>query len=131
MSEYTEQAEKFLKETKTEFKAEFLKHDFHFEEDKKPRDIYLITLLRKNRSFKFNFGQSLSNSSKKIKPSPYDVLSCLTSSEVGTFKDFCGDFGYDEDSRRAEKTYNAVLKEWENIKMLYSDEEIEKLAEIQ
>ncbi len=64
-------------------------------------------------------------------PSAYDVLSCLQKNEVGTFEDFCGDFGYEEDSRKAERTYKAVLNEWQNIKILWSDEEIEKLQEIQ
>lgn len=64
-------------------------------------------------------------------PNPYDVLACLTSSEVGSFKDFCDNYGYDEDSRQAERTYKKVLEEWKNVKMLYSDEEIEKLQEIQ
>jgi len=129
-SEYDKQTEKFLKDTDTEFKAEFLKNDFHFQDDKETRDIYLITLKRGEREFKFNFGQSLNNSDGETKPSAYDVLSGLTSSEVGDFKEFCSEFGYDEDSRKAEKTYNAVLNEWNNIKMLYTDEEILKLQEI-
>ena len=193
MNEYDKQAEKFLKDTETEFKAEFLKNGFHFQDDKEQRDIYLITLKRGEREFKFNFGQSLAESglrlfldkentkrtrhksfiipdglrekqekfnqehnrnifkSSLIKrwfeyehfslnglywdcekvPSAYDVLSSLTSYDVGGFKDFCGDFGYDEDSIKAEKTYKAVLEEWKNIKMLYSDKEILKLQEIQ
>lgn len=133
MNEYDEQAEKFLKETETIFKAEFLKFGRHFEDDTESRDIYKITLIRGERVYKFNFGQSVANSRriKRIIPSAYDVLACLTSSEVGTFEDFCGDFGYNEDSRKAEKTYKAVLEEWQNIKMLYSDSEIEKLQEIQ
>ncbi len=64
-------------------------------------------------------------------PTPYDVLSCLQKHEVGTLEDFCSDFGYDTDSRKAEKTYNAVLNEYNNLKMLYSDSELELLAEIQ
>lgn len=184
MDEYEQEAQQFLKETNTEFKAEFLKNGFHFQDDKEPRDIYLITLKRGEREFKFNFGQSLNNSGKyislitqnfknpkddkedltrgqslteeeykkifwKIKrdfgdikgiielnknfeiPSAYDVLAGLTCSEVGDFKNFCDDFGYDTDSRKAEKTYKAVLEEWNNIKMLYTDEEILKLQEIQ
>ena len=128
--EYNKQAEDFLKETNTEFKAEFLKNGKHFETDTETRDIYLITLKRGERIYKFNFGQSLNYSDRKIKPSAYDVLACLTSLEVGEFKDFCDNFGYDTDSRKAEKTYKAVLEEWNNIKILFSDEEILKLQEI-
>ena len=71
-------------------------------------------------------------------PTPYDVLACLTKSEVKhsdsteeeNFEDFCSDFGYNSDSIKAEKIYKAVCKEWDNVKMLWSDEEIEKLGEV-
>ena len=51
MNEYNKHAEEFLKETGTEFKAEFLKHDIHFEGETDKRDIYLITLKRGERVF--------------------------------------------------------------------------------
>jgi len=128
MSEYDIKAEKFLKDTNTEFKAEFKKHDFHFEDDKEKRDIYTITLKRGDRVFIFDFGQSIAKLG--VMPSVYDVLACLTSNEVGSFEEFCSSYGYEEDSRKAEKTYNAVLNEWNNVKMLYTDKEIEKLQDI-
>jgi len=131
MDEYIKQAEKFLKETNTTFQAEFEKNGLYFDGDEEPRDIYLITLKRGERIYKFRFGQSINNSGKEIKPTSYDVLSSLTKNEVGTFGDFCGDFGYDEDSRKAEKTFNAVQEEYKNVKMLWTDEEIEKLQEIE
>ncbi len=137
MSEYEKQAEKFLKDTKTTFKAEFLKNGKHFDSDDTPRDIYLITLTRLNevKSFipivyKFDFGQSINNSDGKTKPSVYDVLACLTSCDPDTFKEFCSSYGYDEDSRKAEAIYKKVVEEWKNIKMLWTDEEIQKLQEI-
>ena len=51
--------------------------------------------------------------------------------ETDNFKFFCDNFGYDEDSRKAEKIYKAVLEEYKNVKMLWTDEEIKKLAEIE
>ena len=183
MSEYDLQAEKFLKETETTFKAEFLKNGKHFDSDDAPRDIYLITLKRGEREFNFDFGQSLNCSGKykglitqtftqekdKIEnlkkgqcfteeefkkvfwkhkesfgrlkgiielnkdfktPSAYDVLASLTSYDPDTFKEFCSSYGYDEDSRKAEAIYKKVVEEWNNIKMLWNDEEIKKLQEI-
>lgn len=168
---YNKEAKKFLTDTGSSFKIEFLKYDKHFDDDKEKRDIYKITLSRGTRSFVFNFGQSIAASGKYILyytkekyergyrfqekelqaikwafryygkvyeknpeykiPSAYDVLACLTKNDVGTFEDFCLEFGYDTDSRRAEKIYNAVKNEYDHIKMLYSDKEIEKLQEIQ
>ncbi len=129
-SEYDKQAEKFLKETGTEFKAEFLKHGKHFKDDEEERDIYKITLKKGDKEYIFNFGQSLNDSDGKTKPTAYDVLACLTNYDPDTFEEFCSSFGYDEDSRKAEKVYKAVCEEWSNIKILYSNEEIEKLQEI-
>jgi len=50
---------------------------------------------------------------------------------VYSFKDFCGEFGYDTDSRKAFTTYKAVKREWENVSKLFTEDEIELLQEIQ
>lgn len=63
-------------------------------------------------------------------PSEYDILVCLTKYDPGTFENFCSEFGYDTDSRSAEKTYKAVYDEWKNVCALFTDSEIELLAEI-
>jgi hypothetical protein len=63
-------------------------------------------------------------------PTSYDILACLTKSDPGTFENFCSDFGYDTDSRNAEKTYNAVKDEYLNICSLYNDSELSELMEI-
>jgi len=63
-------------------------------------------------------------------PTPYSVLACIQKYDVGTFQNFCDDFGSDTDSRKAEKTYKAVVNEWQNIAMLYNDKELEELREI-
>jgi len=170
-SEYDKQVEKFLKETKTEFKTEFVKWDYHFQDDKEKRDIYKITLKRGGREYSFMFGQSLNASgqytlypsmekihlqtskngepNKNIKgfgflsngnskknpefsvPTAYNVLACLQKYDIGSFKDFYNEFGYSDDSIKAEKIYKAVCDEYNNLKMLYSDDEINKLQEIQ
>lgn len=67
----------------------------------------------------------------QTEPTAYDVLTCLTKYDPNTFEDFCSEFGYDEDSRKAEKIYDSVVDEYKNVAMLWNDEEIEQLAEIQ
>jgi|TARA_R100000789_G_C3005335_1_gene149904 hypothetical protein len=129
--DYEKQATDFLKETETEFKAVFIKNGLYSPfNDEEPRDIYKITLKKGERIYKFRFGQSINNSNGKTKPTPYEVLASLTSYNPNTFRDFCLSFGYNEDSRIAEKIYKAVLKEWANIQILYNNKEIEKLQEI-
>lgn len=176
---YEQQAEQFLKNTNVTMIAEFLKFDYHFQNDEHKRNIFKITFERGDRKYSFNFGTSLKDteeglkavgsfspyifshqgyklnklnypakvladnsileylipyinkqSHKIAKPTAYDVLACLTKYDVGSFDDFCSEFGYDEDSRTAEKIYKAVLDEWLNVQRLWNDKEIEQLQEI-
>jgi len=64
-------------------------------------------------------------------PEAYDILACLQTYDIGTFNDFCMDFGYDNDSIKAQKTYFAVQNEFEGLKRLFNEKELEMLAEIQ
>lgn len=64
-------------------------------------------------------------------PSNYDILSCLQAYDVGNFEDFCSIFGYNTDSRRAEKTYNGVCQEYERLCTIFTEDEMELLREIQ
>lgn len=64
-------------------------------------------------------------------PTAYDVLACLTKYPVDSFEDFCCEYGYDEDSRKAYRIYEAVKNEWQNVAMLWNDDELEELREIQ
>ena len=64
-------------------------------------------------------------------PNEYDVLACLEKYDVGTFEDFCSEFGYDEDSRTAERIYIAVIKEYKDLTRIFTEEQMEELSEIQ
>lgn len=68
---------------------------------------------------------------KGTPPAAYDVLACLQKYDVGSFEDFCSEFGYDTDSRKSLKTYKAVVKEYDNVCKIWNDTEIEDLQEIQ
>lgn len=63
-------------------------------------------------------------------PTAYTLLACMTKYEPeSTLEDFCSTFGYDSDSKSAEKTYNEVCKEFAGIQALFNDEEIEWATE--
>jgi len=136
-TDYEKQAQGFLDKVNCKIKVKFLRHGMHFTEDKRERDIYRITLSTGERGvdykgYSFNFGQSEVDSypNERKAPTAYDVLACMTKYDPGTFENFCDDFGYDTDSRRAEKTYRAVLDEFKNIQTLFNDSELEEMAEI-
>lgn len=63
-------------------------------------------------------------------PTPYGVLTCIEKSDPGTFEDFCGNFGFDTDSRRAETTYRAVQDQWRDTQRFFTAEELVELQEI-
>lgn len=130
IADYKERAIAFLQWANTTFTAEFKEHSTYFDDDKEQRDIYTIVLKNATHRHRFTFGQSISASLKGELPTAYDVLACIQKYEVGTFDDFCSDFGYDNDSRKAYKTYKAVLKEWKNIELLFTPEQLEILQEI-
>ena len=65
----------------------------------------------------------------KRPPSAYDVLACLTKYDPGTFKDFCADSGYSDDSMKALETYRAVQDEWQEVNRVFGDC-LDELAEI-
>lgn len=65
-----------------------------------------------------------------VTPTQYDILAAITKYDPYTFEDFCSSYGYDEDSRQAEKTFNAVTDEWNNISQLFNVDELELLSEI-
>jgi hypothetical protein len=66
-----------------------------------------------------------------VEPNNYDILCCLTKYDPGSFENFCSEFGYDTDSKKADKTYLAVVNEWANVCALFNDDEINELSEIQ
>ena len=60
------------------------------------------------------------------RPELADVLECLAGDSAGhensrDFADWCNEYGYDTDSRRAEKTYRAVKRQAERLHKLLGD----------
>lgn len=54
-------------------------------------------------------------------PNAYDVLAAITKHDPETFEDFCYDYGYDTDSRKAVDTYFAVQKEYRDCYNMFGD----------
>jgi len=135
-SEYEIQADNFLINTGTTFKAEKIGNYYYFDGDKVKRDVYEITLKRNKKEHTFKFGQSIFNSGPQIKergrikaPTAYDVLVYLQKYDIGTLDNFCSDFGYDTDSKKATEIYFKVQEEYNNVCLLFHDV-IDDLVEI-
>lgn len=66
----------------------------------------------------------------KTPPTLYDVLAALCKYCPDTFDEFCDEFGYNNDSIKAQQTYFAVQNEAAQVRRLFGDV-IKQLEEIQ
>jgi hypothetical protein len=132
MSEYTEQAEQFLKETGTTIKFEKTDKKANW----KPSGyVYTVTIKRNRKQWTFDFTDSYSNMQNGIELTAYDVLSCITKYEVDdNLEDFVAEFGYPmstrEERESTNKTWKAVQKEYKDCIRMF-DDVMEQLQEIQ
>lgn len=134
MSEYEKLAEDFCAKTNT--KINIIgepQYKLHFQTDKVKRFVFKVRISRNGKSFTINFGQSYRD--EAAEPTKYTILSCLQKYDVGSYKDFCAEFGYEEyneygrTNKETAKVYKNVTKEFENVDKLFSDV-IEELSEI-
>lgn len=109
--------------------------DKYFPRDKEARNIYRITITNKDKRASFTFGDSIANT-REHKPLDDDsVLACVkgdyynTKEYYPTFKDFADGFGYERDSRQAEKVYKQCLRQAKKLHRVFTQEEIEKLPD--
>lgn len=88
-----------------------------------------VTIRKDGKSMRVMFNQSIAQGSTP--PDEYDIITCITKDDPGSFENFCSDFGYDTDSRSAEKTYKAVKAEWEKMLRVFGEGEcLDDLREI-
>ena len=96
--------------------------------EKQSRSVFKMRLKRNGKQYTFEFGQSIQ--AGNTEPALCVIFTCLTKSDPCSFDDFCADYGYDNDSKTAERTYKAVVKEYEAVDRLFSDV-MDELQEIQ
>jgi hypothetical protein len=67
----------------------------------------------------------------KTEPSDYSVLTAIERITPETFEEFCGEYGFDTDSRAALDTFLKVQEQAAAIARLFTPDELERLAEMQ
>lgn len=158
-SKYDEQAQAFLTKTGTTLTVVYSRTEKYFTQDEYPRDIYTCTLQRGSRKYVFDFGQSYNCSGKwwkygsykrgtnneKHRPSPYsewdknknyaipgayDILACLDGNfDCADIDTFAEEFNYTKPSE-AIRAFEACKKQANELKMLFNDDELAELSEI-
>lgn len=94
---------------------------------------YMYTLSRVANSNKikgyYSQGEGIKNT-----PQLENILYCLLRETQGidstSFELWCGDFGYDADSRKAFSMYEACMKEYKQLKGLFTNQELNKLYKL-
>lgn len=140
-TDYKEQAKGFLRDTGTTLeilKAVPQKAPQWVLEDGKHGIHYSVTLKNDKHDYTFDYWGSIADAEKirhgewnGTKPTAYSILACLSPLYEDNFEYFCASYGYNTDSINALKTYEAVKEQDYQLKKLFSQEEMEKLAEIQ
>ena len=131
-SEYQLQAEKFLSDHGIKFSSRFIAFKPYFPGEKDYRNVYILYLTRDGKAdYETGFGQSIIDSRSNTLPTAYDLLTCITKYDPASFDDFCGEYGYNNDSRKAEATYKSVKADWIKVQRFFTEQELEELQEIQ
>lgn len=82
---------------------------------------YRCTLRYRGRQYSFDF---FMGAAIRGEPTAEDTLGCLLSDATADpdFESFCREFGYDTDSRKAEKIHTSCLKTREALERLLGDD---------
>ena len=90
---------------------------------------YTVTLTYNAKRMIVNYymGSALKESDLTINA----VMHSLLSDEIRgmDFEDFCSDFGYDSDSIKAKKIYNACVKNTDKLYRVFTNDELESMRE--
>lgn len=142
MNDYVKQATDFLEKAKATCNIMYSGTSYPDWDDKAMHDCYNVTLSTPRGSMTFVFWDNIKNTETREHiwmhrirqkcpfPTAYDILACLTAYDPGNYEDFCIDYGYNEDSRKAEQTYFAVVKEYTQLRRIFTANQLEELQEI-
>lgn len=125
---HTKSAHKLAEYFGLKYKVLGCEYKVHFVNDTRQRYVFKIQLKRNGKQYTFEFGQSIAEGNAE--PTLHCVLECLQKYDVGSYGDFCSEFGHDYESETSKKIYRAVLKEYNNMLRLFTAEELETINEL-
>lgn len=134
MNEYVKQAKDFLEGCNATMKIEYAGLGTPIWDNKKHAKYHCLIETPKGEMGLF-FYASLMDTKNGEEPTEYDILSCLQKYEVGDIEDFIFEFGYEikqkGDFKRIKDTYEAVVREYQDVCRCFTPEQIEAMQEIQ
>lgn len=134
MNDYQKQAADFLAKHSIKFSAKLTnKKSPPWSPDRKVNH-FVVTLSKGKKRISFDFWDSQHNKQAGIETlDAYSALSCVSSDIycADTFEEFCGDFGYNTDSRKDLATFKRCSAFAKKLNAFFTAGEKEELAEIQ
>ena len=128
MSEYEKKANDFLTANGIKFRATFkdAKCPPYCDGKHIHGERYRVTLHRPGQPgrLSFDFWNSQHDMEAGEQPTAYDVLACI-SSDLNcpeSFKEFCGEYGYEEDSRKAYATFKRCASFAKRLNAFFTDD---------
>ena len=94
----------------------------------------LVKVTHNKKSFSFDFWGSIMNPEISNDQENVFAFYCALSDGISakdSFENFCGEFGYDEDSRTAERIYKACEKTLKKVERVFSCDLYDLINEIQ
>lgn len=106
---------------KYSFEFSIISRDYktHFRDDKKKRWVFTVKFTNGDKSTVFDFGQSYAAGDKL--PSMFDILSVCQLRPIGSFNDFCIDFGYNNSDKQDLDLYHKVLIQYNELVWVFGD----------
>ena len=121
--------EKFITENKIQFSCDWVVERPDNSMNKN-MDHWRCVLKANGKTFTFYYSQGYGHHHKE--PVLASVLESLANdynpSDM-SFEDFCSEYGYSEDSRKAEKVYRALRKETQALDRLFGEEGMKDLGD--
>lgn len=94
------------------------------------RPHYRVTIKTTRGQMTVDFWDSLYSLTHDEKPTEYEIFSCLEKYEVCDFYEWCTEYGYNTDSRRAERLWRLCRRQWASVQRVFTDDQIAELREI-
>jgi hypothetical protein len=143
MSEYEKQAEEFLRRFGLRFRAvERNEKEPEWAEGGRFGNHYRVTISRRGdyvgnegltpKRISFDFWGSLADQQSGEDITAYDVLANISGDIYcpDDFEEFCSEYGYEEDSRKAEATFRRVATFSRRLREFFTPAEQKALSEI-
>lgn len=113
----------FLASNHVKFKAAHADHNPNMA-DSENMDHWRVVFKLNRRTLTTYFSMGYGHNGKE--PVAGDVIGCLVSDARGadycrSFEDWCGDYGYDPDSRKAERIFKACERTSKELKRFFAD----------